>query len=122
MRRERASASATRLVSMVIQRRPHCSATYAVVPEPHVGSSTRSPGSVVMSKQRFTSSSICLNHVDLIRSSTQAIPPVGHLLDRWYRRIADKSHICSERKQAISKSKPCHSRRHAIVGNNSMLP
>src|ERR1035437_9361789 len=38
--RARASASATREVSMVIQRRPHCSATVAVVPEPHVGSST----------------------------------------------------------------------------------
>ena len=27
----------------MIQRRPHCSATVAVVPEPQVGSSTRSP-------------------------------------------------------------------------------
>src|SRR5262249_5525070 len=42
----------TRLVSMVIHRRPHCSATYAVVPEPHVGSRMRSPGSVVISMQR----------------------------------------------------------------------
>ena len=47
-----ASASATREVSMVIQRRPHCSATVAVVPEPQVGSSTRSPGSVAMRRQR----------------------------------------------------------------------
>src|SRR5262245_61502554 len=37
---ERARASATRLVSIVIQRLPQCSATYAVVPEPHVGSRT----------------------------------------------------------------------------------
>ena len=34
--RARARASATREVSMVIQRRPHCSATYALVPEPQV--------------------------------------------------------------------------------------
>ena len=33
-------------------RRPHCSATYAVVPLPHVGSSTRSPGSLVIIRQR----------------------------------------------------------------------
>ena len=52
MMRARASARATREVSMVIQRRPHCSATYAVVPEPQVGSRTRSPGSVVMRIQR----------------------------------------------------------------------
>ena len=52
IRRVRARASATRLVSIVIHRRPHCSATYAVVPDPHVGSSTRSPGSVVMRRQR----------------------------------------------------------------------
>jgi hypothetical protein len=32
MRRERASASATRLVSMVIHRRPHCSALELTVP------------------------------------------------------------------------------------------
>ena len=37
MMRARASASATREVSIVIQRRPHCSATVAVVPEPQVG-------------------------------------------------------------------------------------
>src|SRR5207244_765383 len=41
MMRARANASATRDVSMVIQRQPHCSATYAVVPEPQVGSKTR---------------------------------------------------------------------------------
>ncbi len=39
---------------MVIQRRPHCSATMAVVPEPQVGSSTRSPGSEVIKMQRWT--------------------------------------------------------------------
>ena len=53
MMRARASARATREVSMVIQRRPHCSATYAVVPEPQVGSSTKSPGSVVIRMQRW---------------------------------------------------------------------
>ena len=47
-----ASVIATRLVSQVIQRRPHFSATKAVVPEPQVGSSTRSPGSVVIKRQR----------------------------------------------------------------------
>ena len=52
MMRARASASATREVSIVIQRRPHCSATVAVVPEPQVGSSTRSPGSVAMGKSQ----------------------------------------------------------------------
>ena len=52
MSRWRASASATREVSIVIQRRPHCSATNAVVPDPHVGSRTRSPGSVHISMQR----------------------------------------------------------------------
>ena len=48
----RANAIATREVSIVIQRRPHCSATVAVVPEPQVGSSTRSPGSVAIRRQR----------------------------------------------------------------------
>ena len=54
--RARARAKATREVSMVIQRRPHCSATYAVVPEPQVGSRTRSPGSVAMRRQRWITS------------------------------------------------------------------
>ena len=40
----RARASGTRLVSIVIQRRPHCSATYAVVPLPQVGSSDEVAG------------------------------------------------------------------------------
>ena len=44
MSRWRASASATRDVSIVIHRRPHCSATYAVVPEPQVGSSNKVTG------------------------------------------------------------------------------
>ncbi len=48
----RATARATREVSIVIHRRPQCSAAYAVVPAPQVGSSTRSPGSVVISRQR----------------------------------------------------------------------
>src|SRR5260370_11961231 len=52
--RARASASATREVSMVIHRRPHSSAAYAVVPEPHVGSSTRSPGSVAIMMHLWT--------------------------------------------------------------------
>ena len=50
----RAKAKATREVSSVIQRRPHCSATNAVVPEPQVGSRTRSPGSVTINRQRST--------------------------------------------------------------------
>ena len=54
MMRARAKAMATREVSAVIQGRPHCSATYAVVPEPQVGSRTRSPGSVVINTQRST--------------------------------------------------------------------
>ena len=36
MMRARAKAKATLDVSMVIQRRPHCSATVAVVPDPQV--------------------------------------------------------------------------------------
>ena len=48
----RAIAVATGEVSIVIQRRPHRSALYAVVAPPHVGSRTRSPGSVAMSRQR----------------------------------------------------------------------
>ena len=48
----RARARATREVSQVIQRLPHFSATKAVVPEPQVGSSTRSPGCVVIRMQR----------------------------------------------------------------------
>ncbi len=50
---------------MVIQRRPHCSATVAVVPEPQVGSSTRSPGSVVISTQRSMTFVRRLNDIDL---------------------------------------------------------
>ena len=69
MIRCRASASATREVSIVIQRRPHCSATKAVVPEPQVGSSTRSPGSVDISMQRSTP--WCrLHDVDLVGPSS----------------------------------------------------
>ena len=44
----RAKARATREVSTVIHLRPHCSATMAVVPDPQVGSRTKSPGSVAM--------------------------------------------------------------------------
>src|SRR5438094_1825252 len=63
MSRVRASVRATRLVSMVIHRRPHCSATYALVPLPQVGSRTRSPGSVVIRTQRFmTSSLVCTTY------------------------------------------------------------
>ena len=45
---------ATREVSIVTHRRPHCSATTAVVPEPQVISSTKSPGSVAINMQRRT--------------------------------------------------------------------
>src|ERR1035437_8638148 len=55
-----ASASATRLESQVIQRRPHCSAVYAVVPLPQVGSNTKSPGSVVIRMHRsITFGDVC---------------------------------------------------------------
>jgi cytochrome c oxidase subunit IV len=40
------------LVSIVIHLLPNCSATNAVVPLPQVGSNTKSPGSVVINKQR----------------------------------------------------------------------
>src|SRR3989304_1250169 len=64
MIRARASASATREVSIVIQRRPHCSAAKAVVPEPQVGSRTRSPGSVVISRQRsITLGLVCTTYI-----------------------------------------------------------
>ena len=42
---------------MVIHRRPHRSAICAVTPDPHVGSSTRSPGSVAIRMQRSTTES-----------------------------------------------------------------
>ena len=80
--RARASASATREVSIVIQRRPHCSATNAVVPEPQVGSSTRSPGSVAISKTSLNHSFVCLDDVNLIGSASKTVPPVGNLTDR----------------------------------------
>src|SRR5215207_6718904 len=54
MMRARVSARATRDVSIVIQRRPHCSATVAVVPEPQVGPRTRSPGSVAIRRHLST--------------------------------------------------------------------
>ena len=38
----------------------------AVVPEPQVGSSTRSPGSVHISMQRSTTLAVRLNDVDLV--------------------------------------------------------
>ena len=40
------------------------------VPEPHVGSSTRSPGSVVMSMQRSMTFVSCLDDVDLVVRAT----------------------------------------------------
>src|SRR5436190_21316411 len=47
------SARAIRfLLSIAIHRRPHCSATYGMVPPPHVGSRIRSPGSVVIKTHR----------------------------------------------------------------------
>ena len=49
--------TATLDVSQVIQRLPHISALKAVVPEPQVGSNTRSPGWVVMSMHRATTRS-----------------------------------------------------------------
>ena len=45
-------ANGTRDVSHVSHRRPHPSATKAVVPEPQVGSRTKSPGRVVIKMQR----------------------------------------------------------------------
>src|ERR1051325_1317140 len=64
MRRCFARVTATRDVSHVIHRRPHCSATYAVVPLPQVGSKTRSPGSVVMSIHRwFASKEVCTTYI-----------------------------------------------------------
>ena len=53
-----AKAKATRDVSIVIHRRPQFSATVAVVPEPQVGSRTKSPGSVAISMQRSTMRSL----------------------------------------------------------------
>src|SRR5579885_118095 len=54
MRRCFANVSATRDVSHVIHRRPNFSALAAVVPEPQVGSKTRSPGSVVITRHLST--------------------------------------------------------------------
>ena len=70
---------------MVIQRRPHCSATKAVVPEPQVGSSTRSPGSVVMRRQRSTTSCDRLNDVDLVvgeAASAMSVQMLSIAIDR----------------------------------------
>ena len=57
----------------MIHRRPHCSATNAVVPEPHVGSRTRSPGSVDISRHRSTTLRCRLNDVELVAVRT-ALP------------------------------------------------
>src|SRR5512142_2819893 len=88
--RVRASVTATRLVSIVIHRRPHCSATYAVVPEPQVGSRTRSPGSVDMRIHRSTifeevSITYFLSYLYLqisaVLSPSQAEQPFGQRAD-----------------------------------------
>ena len=54
--RWRATAMDTAEVSMAIQRRPQRSAVKGIAPEPQVGSRTRSPGSVVMSRTRRNTS------------------------------------------------------------------
>src|SRR5204863_3150652 len=87
MMRARAKASATRDVSIVIQRRPHCSATVAVVPEPQVGSSTRSPGSVAINMQRFHNLNACLNDINLLlvpqkTSELCVLPQIVHGRER----------------------------------------
>ena len=61
----------TRDVSQVIQRRPHCSATYAVVPDPHVGSKTEIAGSVVIRSARSMTFGIrLLPHIACLRVET----------------------------------------------------
>ncbi len=78
--RWRASASGTREVSIVIQRRPHFSDTCAVVPEPHEGSRTKSPGIVESRMQRST----ILLFVCTTYSLSSTKPPVAvsaHRLD-----------------------------------------
>ena len=82
-----ASDKATRLVSMVIQRRPHCSATKAVVPLPHVGSSTRSPGSVVINMQR----SMILCDVWTTYNLSDANPAIVVSVQRLVKGVTGKS-------------------------------
>ena len=81
-RRWRATAMATRDVSMVIQRRPHFSDMAAVVPEPQVGSRTRSPGSVVIRMQRSMTLRRCFYDVlrCLVRSLHRPILLLGFVL------------------------------------------
>lgn len=85
MRRVRAGASATRDVSIVIHRRPHCSATYAVVPLPHVGSSTRSPGSVVISWHRWMTRLSVWTTYNLSSPTKPPVPVSVHTVPQGYR-------------------------------------
>ena len=86
--RSRASASATRLVSIVTQRRPHFSETAAVVPDRQVGSNTRSPGSVVMRTQR----SMIFGFVSTTYCFFRSVNPATLVsVQMFVRRIAPKS-------------------------------
>src|SRR5688572_6498972 len=81
MRRVRASARATRLVSVVIHRRPHCSATKAVVPEPQVGFEDEVAGVGCHEDAALDGCSGCLYDLDLritpALDSADVIPDVG---------------------------------------------
>lgn len=78
-----ARAGETREVSMVIQRRPHCLATQAVVPEPQVGSRTKSPGSAIRRRQRATIAAVGRN----------AFPRYPRQNARWHLRANAKT-VC----------------------------
>ena len=63
----------------------------AVVPEPQVGSSTRSPGSVAIRMQRSTTSVDCLNDVDFSVAETAVTRVVPDVVDRIARKVVDDS-------------------------------
>ena len=108
----RASASGTRDVSMVIQRRPHCSATYAVVPEPQVGSRTRSPGSVVIRRQRWMTFTLVWTTYALSRASkphfvsSQTLPISETAKSSMYRMYESDLSRCMTRRAATRRCIP----------------
>ena len=107
---------------MVIQRRPHCSATKAVVPEPQVGSSTRSPGSVVMRRQR----SIDLRAASERRRPCPSAKPhpsvsVPDVVDREDRKVIDEIARIVERLPTGRKSDRRSRRLHPMLDVSSSI-
>ena len=124
MMRARASASATREVSIVIQRRPHCSATVAVVPEPQVGSSTRSPGSEAINMHPLDHPFVSLHHVNLFWSPLNQSHPTSlkfHELSALENSVKQDVFRC--RVKAVShRARARHAWRGPVVLNHGVLP